>query len=61
MFDHVANTIKDVVIVVLCFPHEGGGADHFVLLIHIGLVQEKVKVKAGVVTEQKYPQRNIFR
>lgn len=53
MFDHISNAIKYIVIVILCFPHEGRGADHFVLLIHIGLVKERVKVKAGVISEQK--------
>ena len=50
MFDHVSNTIKYIVIVVLSFPHEGRGADHFVLLVHIGLVKERVKVKAQVIS-----------
>lgn len=47
MFDHISNTIKDIVIVILSFPHEGRSADHLVLLVHMGLVKERVKVKAG--------------
>ena len=54
MFDHVSNAVENVVIVVLCFPHEGRGADHFVLLVHIGLVKERVKVKAGVLSDHKH-------
>lgn len=50
MFDHISNTIKYIVIVVLGFPHEGRGADHFVLLVHISLVKERVKVKARVIS-----------
>lgn len=46
MFDHISDAIKDVVIVIICFPHEGRSADHFVLLIHIGFVKERVKVKS---------------
>lgn len=53
MFHHISNTIKYIVVVILSFPHEGRGADHFVLLIHIGFVKDRVKVEAGVISEQK--------
>lgn len=54
MFDHISNAIKDIVIVILCVPHEGRSADHFVLLVHIGFVKTTVKVKAGLISEQKH-------
>lgn len=41
MFDHVPDPIKYIVIMILGVPHEGGGADHFVLLVHIGFVRDK--------------------
>lgn len=50
MFDHISNTIENEVIVIICLPHEGRSADHFVLLIHIGFVQKKKKVKANKKT-----------
>lgn len=54
MFDHISNAIKDIVIVILCVPHEGRSADHFVLLIHIGFVKTAVKVQAQHMSEQKH-------
>ena len=40
MLHHVSNAIEDVVVVVVRLPHEGRGADHLVLLVHIGLVMQ---------------------
>lgn len=41
MFDHISNAIKNVVVVIVCLPHEGRGTDHFVLLIYIGFVKKE--------------------
>lgn len=51
MFDHISNAVKNIVIVIFGLPHEGGGADHFVLLIHVGLVRQEVKDKAWLRVE----------
>ena len=40
VLDHVSDAIEDVMVVVLCLPHEGRGADDLVLLVHIGLVMQ---------------------
>lgn len=45
VLDHVPDAIKDVMVVIVSLPHEGGSADHLVLLIHIGLVKWAVKGK----------------
>ena len=47
MFDHVTDPIEDVMVVVVCLPHKGRGADNFVLLVNKGLVMSSVKVNAG--------------
>lgn len=55
MLDHVSNAIKYIVIVIISFPQEGWGADHFVLLVHMSLVKERVKanVRAKTATALK--------
>lgn len=40
MFDHVSNAVKYIVVVIISFPKEGWGADHFVLLVHMSLVKK---------------------
>lgn len=50
MLDHISNTIKYIVIVIISLPHEGWSANHFVLLIYIGFVKERVKVKSEVIS-----------
>lgn len=49
MLDHVANAIKDVVIVIVSLPQEGRGADHLVLLVHVCLV----KKESRLISQQK--------
>ena len=40
VLDHVSDAVEDVMVVVLRLPHEGGSADHFVLLVYIGFVMQ---------------------
>lgn len=54
MFDHISNTIKYIVVVILSVPHEGWGADHFVLLINVGFVKQRVKVNIRAKKEDKH-------
>lgn len=51
VLDHVSDAIEDVVVMVVCLPHEGRSADHLVLLIHMGLVEAKVKENQRFVAE----------
>lgn len=61
MFDHVSNAIKYIVIVIISFPQEGWGADHFVLLVHMSLVKKgsrSIFEKKKHLNEHEYMQRD---